>query len=588
MKKLLTIILSLCLGICALIGLCSCKTISEKTDDRDTDIVAVYDLYVANAKENGETPLSYEEWLQTIKGDKGEKGDSGKDGKSAYQIWLDNGHTGSEADFLEWLKGDTEPQGLDFYLQDDGTYSVAVGKAKELSNIVIPATHNGKPVTKIARNGFQYSDNLKSITIPDSITSIGQEAFGDCVSLTEVVIPDSVNSIGNDTFKHCNALESITIPFIGESRTAKDGYNQVFGFIFGYSDDNPAEDSTYQASSGYGKYYFIPSSIKKVVLQGDISSIDDYSFNNCDKLTEIILPESITYIGDDVFYGCSKLEKLTIPDLVTYIGERSFSDCSKLKNVTIPNRVTYIGNSAFSGCENITSIVIPNSVISIGSRAFSSCNISGITIPDNVTSIGNGAFACSSLKYINVSKGNTKYRSLNNCLIDIENKELIQGCEKSIIPTNGSVTSIGASAFANCDGLTSINIPESITSIGASAFASCGGLTSINIPESITSISNYTFYYCANLKHVIIPDSITTIGQEAFGGCWNLTELTIPNSVTFIDRSAFHRYGYSIPLTITFNDTIAQWESIFRIKSYREIPPELTVHCTDGDWTPSY
>lgn len=73
MKKLLTIILSLCLGICALIGLCSCKTISEKTDDRDTDIVAVYELYVANAKENGETPLSYEEWLQTIKGEKGEK-----------------------------------------------------------------------------------------------------------------------------------------------------------------------------------------------------------------------------------------------------------------------------------------------------------------------------------------------------------------------------------------------------------------------------------------------------------------------------------------------------------------------------------
>ena len=234
MKKLLTIILSLCLGICALIGLCSCKTISEK-------------------------------------------GDSGKDGKSAYQIWLDNGHTGSEADFLEWLKGDTEPQGLDFYLQDDGTYSVAVGKAKELSNIVIPATHNGKPVTKIARNGFQYSDNLKSITIPDSITSIGQDAFGDCVSLTEVVIPDSVNSIGNNAFKHCNTLESITIPFIGESRTAKDKYNQVFGYIFGYSDDNPAEDSTWQGASGYEKYYFIPSSLKKVVLQGDISSIDDLS-----------------------------------------------------------------------------------------------------------------------------------------------------------------------------------------------------------------------------------------------------------------------------------------------------------------------
>lgn len=220
--------------------------------------------------------------------------------------------------------------------------------------------------------------------------------------------------------------------------------------------------------------------------------------------------------------------------------------------------------------------------------AFSSCNISGITIPDNVTSIGNGAFACSSLKYINVSKGNMKYRSLNNCLIDIENKELIQGCEKSIIPTNGSVTSIGASAFANCDGLTSINIPDGVTSIGAWAFRNCKSLTSINIPDSIISISNYTFYHCANLKHVIIPDSVTTIGQEAFGGCWNLTELTIPNSVTFIDRGAFHRYGKPIPLTITFNDTIKQWESIFYFVTLTELPSEFTVHCTNGDWKRSY
>lgn len=31
------------------------------------------------------------------------------DGKSAYQIWLDNGHTGSEEEFLNWLKGPIGP-----------------------------------------------------------------------------------------------------------------------------------------------------------------------------------------------------------------------------------------------------------------------------------------------------------------------------------------------------------------------------------------------------------------------------------------------------------------------------------------------
>ena len=57
------------------------------------------------------------------KGDKGDKGDSGEqgengsdgidgtDGKSAYQIWLDNGHEGTETDFLNWLKGADGTQG---------------------------------------------------------------------------------------------------------------------------------------------------------------------------------------------------------------------------------------------------------------------------------------------------------------------------------------------------------------------------------------------------------------------------------------------------------------------------------------------
>ena len=41
----------------------------------------------------------------------GKDGVDGKDGDSAYQIWLNAGHTGSEDDFLQWLKGDTEPFG---------------------------------------------------------------------------------------------------------------------------------------------------------------------------------------------------------------------------------------------------------------------------------------------------------------------------------------------------------------------------------------------------------------------------------------------------------------------------------------------
>lgn len=138
-RKLLLVVLSvLCCSFFAF-GLTACNNDnSSNANQENKDILAVYNMYVAYAEENNTTPLSYEDWLLSIKGEKGDKGDTGEqgiqgetgpqgpqgekgdtgsagtngingtngvDGKSAYQIWLDNGNTGSETDFLNWLKG---------------------------------------------------------------------------------------------------------------------------------------------------------------------------------------------------------------------------------------------------------------------------------------------------------------------------------------------------------------------------------------------------------------------------------------------------------------------------------------------------
>ena len=90
-----------------------------------------------------------------------------------------------------------------------------------------------------------------------------------------------------------------------------------------------------------------------------------------------------------------------------------------------------------------------------------------------------------------------------------------------------NVTSIGAEAFVDCDGLTSVTIPGSVTSIGNAAFNNCFGLTSVTIPDSVTSIGTWAFAYCSDLVSVTIPNSVTSIGSSAFEGCEGLTTVTI-------------------------------------------------------------
>ena len=136
--------------------------------------------------------------------------------------------------------------------------------------------------------------------------------------------------------------------------------------------------------------------------------------------------------------------------------------------------------------------------------------------------------------------------------------------------TTYSVTSIGSSAFYNCDGLTSVTIGNSVTSIGNSAFYNCDGLTSVTIGNSVTSIGNSAFYYCSGLTSVTIPNSVTTIGSEAFYYCSGLTSVTIGNSVTSISYHAF--YGCSNIHSLTISSGISSISSnTFSVKPKKTI-----------------
>ena len=510
-------------------------------------------------------------------------------------------------------------------ISGSATNVCTVAKQANPSSFVVYITSGDS----IDEKAFYYDTGLTGVTIGNSVTSIGESAFYGCKGLTSITIPDSVTSIGNYAFYGCSSLESITIPFVGKSTTTTNGYEQVFGYIFGYVRTNNSSNVVNGATlrvyfDGYYYWYYIPSSLKSIVIGSTATTIPSHAFYYCKNITEITIPESVTSIGDYAFYNCTGLTSITIPNSVTSIGSSAFSSCSALASIvvsennsafsgdhgilydknktqiiyvpraiqgaiTVPDSVTSIGESVFASCSGLTSVTIGGNVTSIGRYAFSGCSgLTSVTIPESVTSIDDYAFYnCTGLTSITIPDSVTSIG--DSALRDCTGLTSISGSATNVStvarqarPTSFSVnitsgTSIGGDAFRNCTGLTSITIPDSVTYIGNNAFYGCTGLTSITIPDSVTSIGERAFAGCTGLTSIsgsatnvstvamqarptsftVNITSGTSIGESAFYGCKGLTSITIPDSVTSIGGGAFG--GCTGLTSIYYTGNIAEW-----------------------------
>ena len=139
-------------------------------------------------------------------------------------------------------------------------------------------------------------------------------------------------------------------------------------------------------------------------------------------------------------------------------------------------------------------------VIKIGDQAFSNSKITSVFIPETVKEIGIAAFA------------------FNIRLSKVTFEEGIQ------------LDEISQAAFAYCEALTEINLPQGIKTIGFFAFLNCSKLQSIVIPEGVTIVRISAFEYCTSLESVTLPESLVTIGNQAFYNT-ALREVVIPAAV---------------------------------------------------------
>ena len=264
----------------------------------------------------------------------------------------DNGYVGyyAKAVYTEpyTSKLSTDKNGYIIYM--DGGDKILMGYTGKETELTLPAD-----ITEIYQYAFYECYALTSITIPDSVTSIGSSAFSWCIGLTSITIPDSVTSIGRLAFYECYALTSITIP---DSVTSIG--SEAFAYCRGLESITVAAGNTKYRSEGNCLIEKETNTLilgcKNSLIPDSVTSIGDYAFMKCSRLTSITIPDSVTSIGYEAFDGCYNLTSITIPDSVTSIGDWAFWGCSGLTSITIGGSVTSIGYAAFSGCDGLTSI----------------------------------------------------------------------------------------------------------------------------------------------------------------------------------------------------------------------------------------
>ncbi len=175
---------------------------------------------------------------------------------------------------------------------------------KYAGDIVIPETvsYEGKEykVTRIGEKAF-HGDDLTSVVIPNSVTTIAKEAFNTCYKLTSVTIGNSVTTIEEAAFNGCRVLETLTIP-------------------------------------------------------SSVTSIEKGAFAGCG-ITSLVIEDAPVSLGYNAFGTCKNLVSVDLGNNIKIIGANAFYDCDKLPSITIPNSVTEIGDWAFNWCDELMEVI---------------------------------------------------------------------------------------------------------------------------------------------------------------------------------------------------------------------------------------
>lgn len=455
-------------------------------------------------------------------------------------------------------------QNLNYEQNSDGTYYVKSISYGGDMDIVIPETHNGKPITGIGNQAIV--NGTVSLALNSSITQIDETAFDECQTLIRITVPAENPSFcsvdGNLYSKDGRVLIKYASAQPATTFALPDGVCAVRANAFRHARSLETIDFPTGLQSVGKEAFYGCAALKSVIFPEGVIHVGQGAFYNCWSLKSVVFPDSVTELGTFMFEYCRALESVTLPLGLREIPDGLFFLSGPLRSVNIPEGITRIGEKSFSGCYALQEVSLPEGLLDIGDSAFWECEaLQSIRIPASVTHIGNWAFEkCIRLEAFDVAADNAVYESVDGNLYDKKDKVLIYyagGKKDEIFRLPDGVTGIKENALMYAPHVKRVEIPDSVTWIGQSAFGYCDTLQSVVIGAGVTEIPKEAFFNCGALESVTLSENVTQIGEYAFNWCSKLAE-------------------------IHFGGTMQQWEGVEKKEHWADLVKHYTVHCNDG------
>lgn len=430
-------------------------------------------------------------------------------------------------------------------------------------------------ITTINANAFQGT-GLTKVDFPSSLKTIGNSAFNGLKTLTNISFPEDsqLTSIGANAFDSCALTGELKFPknlssmwdsaFNNNPNITKVDFtgNEVLTTIPSNAFDrstNLAEIIFPTKLNTISNLAFHESGLKTVIIPKTVTSIGDYAFQSCGKMTSLTFAESNDNLklGSYAFSGCNSLTSLDLNRSME-VGVGCFTSCTNLKQLTIADdssKEISIKDNAFSGLSNLSSVTFGSSLNEIGTSAFQNTGITQadlskctkltsvkgfdnctklttVILPDSCIEIGEKCFShCSSLN--SIESGNDKTGGK--------------------VVLSKKVTRIGNNAFEGCSLIRSIRCnTETGLTIGDSAFKDCTRLTQfVQLKGTLTYSSQVIFEGCTNLQYIVLPNQfdMKSTGPLVTG----LTQFS--NNAYICINNSYQSFETSIPAWAKINDT---------------------------------